>query len=164
MSDLPPPQWWTEVVLLWPLPSAYQRITSPFGLRTHPVTGKSSMHTGIDIACPQGTPVWAPCDGVVANVWVDERTGGGLSMTLVTADGRLRFGFAHLSETRAAKGDCVERGQVIALSGGEPGTEGAGRSTGPHLHLTIRSLMSGALLDPETLVWVMESEKPEDLP
>ena len=85
---------------LWPLPPEFSRVTSPFGPRRHPVTGETgTFHGGIDIACPHGTEVRAPCDGVVANVWVDERTGGGLSVTIVDDAGNLRFGFAHLWAT-----------------------------------------------------------------
>ena len=140
----------------WPLPERWHHISSPFGQRVHPVTGRVAMHSGIDITCPQGTEVWAPCAGVVANVWEDKHFGGGLSLTLLCEEGALRFGFAHLSEVRVAKGDRVERWQVVALSGGEPGTEGAGRSTGPHLHMTVRSMRTRKLIDPEHLCWLME--------
>lgn len=142
----------------WPLPERWHRVSSPFGQRIHPVTGRVSMHSGIDISCPQGTEVWAPCAGVIANVWTDARNGGGLSLTILCEEGALRFGFAHLSEVRVAKGDRVERWQVVALSGGEPGTEGAGRSTGPHLHMTVRAMRTRKLIDPEQLNWVMEDE------
>ena len=144
----------------WPLPEDFRRITSPFGFRRHPVTCVlDQFHSGIDIACPQGTEVRAPCAGVIASVWQDEKSGGGLSLTILGEEGALRFGFAHLSEVRVAKGDQVERGQVVALSGGTPGTEGAGRSTGPHLHVTVRAMRSGKLLDPEELNWwYMERE------
>ncbi len=138
---------------VWPLPEKWHRVSSPFGQRVHPVTGKTSMHSGIDIACPQGTEVRAPCAGVIASVWQDEKSGGGLSLTILGEEGALRFGFAHLSEVRVAKGDQVERGQVVALSGGTPGTEGAGRSTGPHLHVTVRAMKTGKLIDPEELNW-----------
>ena len=146
--------------LLWPLPVEYRSIASPFGQRIHPVTGRVAMHSGIDIACPQGTPVRAPCDGAVASVWTDVTHGGGLSMTITDADspGLLRHGFAHLSQVLVAKGEIVERGQVVALSGGEPGTEGAGRSTGPHLHMTVRDMRTRQLIDPEQLDWAMEAE------
>lgn len=138
---------------VWPLPEKWHRVSSPFGQRVNPVTGKTSMHSGIDIACPQGTEVRAPCAGVIASVWQDEKSGGGLSLTILGEEGALRFGFAHLSEVRVAKGDQVERGQVVALSGGTPGTEGAGRSTGPHLHVTVRAMKTGKLIDPEELNW-----------
>lgn len=143
---------------VWPLPEKWHRVSSPFGQRVHPVTGKTSMHSGIDIACPQGTKVWAPCAGEVVNVWEDKRFGGGLSLTILGEEGALRFGFAHLSQVLVAKGEIVERGQVVALSGGEPGTEGAGRSTGPHLHLTVRDMVSRKLVDPQRLLWDMEGE------
>ena len=136
--------------LCWPLPGAFQEITSPFGLRVHPVTLRECRHSGVDIACPSGTLIRAPADGRVLAIWLDERHGGGLSMTL-QCGGELRFGFAHLLGARASRGAAVCRGDIIALSGGVPGQPGAGRSTGPHLHLCCRQ--RGLHVDPLGLDW-----------
>ncbi len=113
------------------------KITSPFGLRKHPITGRDSFHNGIDIACKVGTPVVAPDYGMVTEVWSHEQ--GGLCLAIENLDG-VRFGFAHLSKRLVKKDQPVLKGQVIALSGN------TGRSTGPHLHFTVKKL--GVWVDP----------------
>ena len=133
----------------WPVAGCV-RVTSPFGPRVHPVTGAQSHHSGVDIACPEGTPVTAPASGVVLATWIDERFGGGLSLTIEC--GTMRYGFAHLSQVLVARGQQVGRGELIARSGGTPGTREAGRSTGPHLHLTVR--FKCVLTDPLTVRWI----------
>lgn len=134
----------------WPLPGDCVRVTSPYGPRAHPVTGAVGHHSGIDIACPEGTAIVAPAEGVVLATWIDERFGGGLSLTI--GCGSMRYGFAHLSQVLVARGQQVGRGELIARSGGTPGTREAGRSTGPHLHLTVRHC--GELRDPMTVRWI----------
>lgn len=123
--------------LLWPV-EGHTRITSPFGERVHPITGERGHHNGIDIACPEGTPLRSPFPGIVRAVWIDERFGGGLSLSVESESGVLRLGFAHLSNTIVARGMRVDRGELIAYTGGTPGTRHAGSSTGPHLHMTLR--------------------------
>lgn len=134
----------------WPLPGDCVRVTSPYGPRAHPVTGAVGHHSGIDIACPEGTAIVAPAEGVVLATWIDERFGGGLSLTI--GCGSMRYGFAHLSQVLVARGQQVGRGELIARSGGTPGTREAGRSTGPHLHLTVR--FKCVLMDPLTVRWI----------
>lgn len=130
---------------LWPVDLKH-RISSGYGKRVHPVTCAVSFHSGIDIACPQGSDVVSPCDGFVVAAWIDKQYGGGRSVIIESKDKRVRFGFAHLSSVSVENGASVRRGQVIALSGGARGTDGAGSSTGPHLHMTVR--MNGARVDP----------------
>ncbi len=113
------------------------KITSPFGLRKHPITGRESFHNGIDIACKVGTPVVAPDYGIITEVWSHER--GGLCLAMEGTD-EVRYGFAHLSKRLVKKGQPVLEGQVIALSGN------TGQSTGPHLHFTVKKL--GIWVDP----------------
>ena len=137
----------------WPLPQEFSRTSSPFGTRRHPVTHKKQKHSGIDVSCPQGTEIHAPCDGTIRSVWRDEGFGGGLSVTIEADGNPIRIGFAHLSEVFVRRGNVVVRGAFIARSGGTPGTPGAGRSTGPHLHITVRDIASGKLLDPDKLTW-----------
>ncbi len=134
----------------WPLPGDCVRVSSPYGPRAHPVTGAQSHHSGVDIACPEGTPVTAPASGVVLATWIDERFGGGLSLTIEC--GTMRYGFAHLSEVLVVRGQRVARGEMIARTGGTPGTREAGRSTGPHLHLTVRR--GGMHVDPLIVRWI----------
>lgn len=124
------------------------RITSTFGMRKHPVSGKTSFHNGIDIACKVGTPVMAPEDGVIQDIWED--VNGGKSMSLVSDNG-IRFGFAHLSKFISKKPDRVWQGQTIALSGD------SGKTTGPHLHLTVKK--DGNYIDPLEYFEISEKER-----
>lgn len=114
------------------------RITSKYGNRTHPVTGATSFHNGIDIAVPVGTPVYAPASGIVKTVYSNST--GGIQM-IVDHDNGFRTGYAHLSETIARPGQRVKQGEIIAKTGN------TGASTGPHLHLTLRK--NGTLVNPE---------------
>lgn len=122
--------------MLWPCDS--RSISCPFGPRTAPTAGASTDHNGIDIATPQGSPVYAVEDGTVSASWLDETYGGGNSIRIAHADG-LSSHYCHLSKRLVAKGETVTAGQPIALSGGSPGTEGAGVSTGPHLHFALKN-------------------------
>lgn len=105
------------------------RITSGFGLRRNPVTGRIEFHLGVDIANKWGTPVRAPADGkVVKSGWC-----GLMGKCIVIKhnnDFLTRYG--HLAKLLVRKGDFVERGQIIGMIGN------TGRSTGPHLHYTIK--------------------------
>ncbi|HLN52748.1 MAG TPA: M23 family metallopeptidase [Lentimicrobium sp.] len=113
------------------------RIIRRFGTQRHPITGKTAFHNGVDIACPVGTTIIAPEDGLVLDVWEDQK--GGLSLSIISYD-CTRFGFAHLSKQLVRKGEELETGQPIALSGN------TGLSTGPHLHLTVKKY--GVFVDP----------------
>ncbi len=113
-------------------------ITSPFGNRTHPFTGAVSFHNGLDIAAPVGTPVYAPASGKVTQLW--DHASGGLCLAFVSPDGT-RFGFAHLDSWAVKVGDQVQAGDIIARSGN------TGRSTGPHLHFTMK--INNAWVDPQ---------------
>jgi murein DD-endopeptidase MepM/ murein hydrolase activator NlpD len=104
------------------------KITSNFGYRVHPITKENLFHNGIDISCHLSTPVLAPDDGIIIEQW--EHPTGGISLAMVK--GNVRFGFAHLSGYSCNLGDRVKKGEVIAYSGN------TGRSTGPHLHFTMK--------------------------
>ena len=112
-------------------------ISSNFGYRVSPFTGRRELHKGLDIATRSGTPIIAPADGVVTfsgkkwligNVIVLDHGYG-----IVT-----RYG--HSEKLLKEKGDRVKRGDVIALVGN------TGRSTGPHLHYEVR--LNGVPVDP----------------
>lgn len=107
------------------------RITSPFGRRTSPTTGASTNHNGIDIATPMRTPILAPADGTIGYVVRNEA--GGLQVAIDIKDFDLRVGFAHLDESVVRNGQVVHKGDTIAYTGN------SGRSTGPHLHLTVKN-------------------------
>ncbi len=119
--------------LVWPISS--RRLTAGFYDREYEATF-GLPHTGIDIATPQGTPIRAPADGVVTKI----RDGGarGLSYMVITHANGLATAYLHLSGFAASTGAYVVQGQVIAYSGGTPGTPGAGYlTTGPHLHFEV---------------------------
>ena len=116
-------------------------ITSRFGHRIHPVTGKHHHHNGVDVALVVGTPLLSPFDGRVSRISHSKH--GGLSLT-VSHPGNRSTTYRHLSNTLAREGDLVRAGQVIAESGD------TGRVTGPHLHLEARH--DGHTIDPEKLV------------
>ncbi len=104
-------------------------VTSDFGERLDPYTADRAMHRGLDIANAQGTPVFAPSDGVV----IFAGTEGGYGNVLVLDHGygvRTRYG--HLSKILVRLGDRVKRGEPVAAIGN------TGRSTGPHLHYEVR--------------------------
>ena len=116
-------------------------ITSKFGHRVHPVTGKHHHHNGVDVALPVGTPLLSPFDGRITKVTHSGH--GGLSLT-VSHPGNRSTTYRHLSNTLAREGDLVRAGQVVAKSGE------SGRVTGPHLHLEARH--DGHTIDPEKLI------------
>ena len=104
-------------------------ITSGFGYRKSPFTGKKEFHKGLDIANRKGTEVVATADGVVS--FVGQQGNFGNLMVIDHGHG-LSTRYAHLSKTLIKRGDNVTRGQTIAQMGN------TGRSTGPHLHYEVR--------------------------
>lgn len=119
------------------------RLTSFFGTRRHPVTGKVSKHGGIDIAVKTGTWVGAAADGVVIVASTDVGHYG----TAVFIDHQNGYitHYGHLSKINVRVGQKVRAGQLIAKSGS------TGRSTGPHLHFTIKK--NGVNVDPLKFLW-----------
>lgn len=128
------------------------RVSSPYGQRTHPVTGqKSSFHGGTDIAVPVRTPVRAPWDGVVKSYYLDQTYGGGQTM-IVKHDNGYQTGYCHLSgkPDGIEVGSQVQAGDIICYSGGDPANQPmSGSSTGPHLHISLRNRL-GQRIDPQT--------------
>ena len=104
-------------------------VTSPFGWRADPFTGKAQFHAGTDVRMAYGHEVQAVAQGRVQSV--TERQGYGLTVVIDHGNG-LETRYAHLSGADVREGDIVEAGQVVARSGN------SGRSTGPHLHLEAR--------------------------
>ena len=103
-------------------------LTSRYGPRISPFTGRRQMHAGIDIATPHGTPIVAPARGQVA--FAGSRGPLGRSVVLDHGFG-VKTTYGHTSEILVNAGDTVERGQAIAKVGN------SGRSTGPHLHYSV---------------------------
>lgn len=112
--------------LIYPVPG---RVTSRFGYRVHPITKVYKLHTGIDIACPTGTPVKAAADGVVIIAkWM---TAYGYGVVLDHGGG-VQTLYGHNSKLCVSVGQSVKQGEVIAKSGS------TGYSTGPHCHFEKR--------------------------
>ncbi|WP_394145815.1 peptidoglycan DD-metalloendopeptidase family protein [Vibrio atypicus] len=129
-------------------PMQYQRISSSYGRRTNPITGKRHTHTGIDLTCKRGEEIYAPADGVIETVRPSSK-GYGNYLTV-----RHSFGFmssyAHLSRFKVRSGQFVSKGDLIATCGN------SGNSTGPHLHYEVRFL--GRPLNPQyTMDWSPEN-------
>lgn len=122
-----------------PLPGA--GITSLFGGRINPVTGRWAPHSGIDLAAAQGRPVAVAGSGVVTRAgWMGNY---GL-IVIVDHGGGIETRYAHLSALAVTAGSQVGQGQVIGYVGS------TGRSTGPHLHYEVRR--GGRAVDPAS-VW-----------
>jgi hypothetical protein len=125
------------------------KITSPYGMRKHPTTGKMAMHTGTDIGGKPSGFIWkSPYDGVVTHVGT--HSGRGLTVvTSIAGTTELQL-FQHLNKALVKKGDTIKQGTPI----GENGT--TGNVTGPHLHYSIRKDNGTSLGtdwgDPETFI------------
>lgn len=124
-------------------------IASPYGWRIHPISKRKQFHNGVDIAIPEGTPLYCPLpEARIEWNWHDA---GGLQCILFGKfDGlRIRVGFAHCSWVEKEK-KFVNKGELVAKSGN------TGRSTGAHLHLTIAtwSRDGWVYMNPEeVLIW-----------
>lgn len=112
-------------------------ITSRFGWRTNPFTGKREFHKGLDIAGPLGTAIMAPARGKVISTGRDGSYG--LSVKVDHGSGLITR-YAHLHKSLVKVGQIVNRGDVIASLGN------SGRSTGPHLHYEVQ--IGGMPVDP----------------
>ena len=109
---------------LWPIASSH-RVTSPFGWRTHPITGRRNLHGGIDIAAPNGTPIMASKAGVVVISQYGSSYG---NYVVISHPDGTRTLYAHMSQRNVSAGDTVRQGQTVGLVGS------TGSSTGNHLH------------------------------
>ena len=116
-----------------------------------PASAGRPDHWGTDFGVAQGTPLRATADGTITRHNNDGL--GAYVLDIITDDGLLiRNG--HLSRMDVNTGQRVTAGQIIGLTGGQPGTPGAGYSTGPHLHWELRrdrAWSAGAWIDPRTL-------------
>lgn len=124
-------------------PTAGGVITSNYGVRKDPNTGKTKMHKGIDYGVPENTPVHATADGTVT--FSGQGSGYGNYIVIKHADGSTTL-YAHLNRRNVRVGQRVKKGETIGLSGGRKGAPGAGNSTGPHLHYELRK--GGAAVNP----------------
>ena len=108
-------------------------------------------HLGTDFGIPQGTP--CPATSVATVAWTGDDGLGAWCIDIVRDDGLVQR-FGHLSRIDVSAGQVVVPGQIIGLTGGTPGTPGAGTSTGPHLHWEVRwdrLWNGGSWVDPREL-------------
>ncbi len=106
------------------------RLSSPFGMRKHPIDGFNKMHKGTDFAAPMGTPIMASGDGVVKKAgWC----GGGGNCIVIRHNSTYQTVYAHMSKFASGirSGIRVRQGQTIGFVGS------TGKSTGPHLHYEV---------------------------
>lgn len=113
----------------WVTPVSGWTLTSPFGMRLHPVLGYYRMHNGIDMACAQGTPIYATRAGVVT-VASYQAGGAGNYVSINHLDGFASI-YMHMTHYVVSAGQTVSQGQLIGYVGS------TGISTGPHLHFGI---------------------------
>jgi murein DD-endopeptidase MepM/ murein hydrolase activator NlpD len=113
-------------------------ITSRFGYRIHPVTGKRAFHSGVDYRGAVGTPVYAVADGVVIQSSFGNDNGNFIA---IKHSDNSQSWYLHLSQRGVGNGQRVKGRQVIGKVGN------TGRSSGPHLHLAIKQ-PNGNLMDP----------------
>lgn len=126
----------TAFGLAWPVQES-AKLTSPFGVRVHPILGQRKMHTGVDLSVPTGTPVKVVAAGMVRRASEDAVNG----RVLVIDHGRgVTTAYCHNSELLVTPGTLVQSGQLIARSGS------TGRATGPHLHYQVE--LGGDPVDP----------------
>jgi murein DD-endopeptidase MepM/ murein hydrolase activator NlpD len=121
-------------------------ISSYFGKRTDPFTGKAANHTGIDFAGKSGAEIVAVADGVVT--WSADRYGYGIMVEINHGNGYATR-YAHNSENLVSVGDEVKKGQIVSLMGE------TGRATGPNLHFEV--LHNGSRVNP--VKFIRESSK-----
>ena len=106
------------------------RLSSPFGMRKHPIDGFNKMHRGTDFAAPMGTPIMASGSGTIKKAgWC----GGGGNCVVIRHNSTYQTIYAHMSKFAKGikKGVRVKQGQIIGYVGS------TGKSTGPHLHYEV---------------------------
>ena len=121
----------------WPVPG-YTRITSKYGMRTHPITGIYKLHTGVDIGAPMGANFVAANDGIVVKAGYNGAYG---NMVIIDHGGGVQTLYAHGSEILVKVGDVVKKGETAVLKVGS-----TGYSTGAHAHFEVR--INGETTDP----------------
>jgi murein DD-endopeptidase MepM/ murein hydrolase activator NlpD len=117
------------------------RISSPYGFRTHPLTGKYSFHDGVDIVNDIGTPIKAAGAGVVT---FNGRSGSYGNVLIISHGYGYKTIYAHTRENFVSVGDEVKKGEIIAEIGM------TGTTTGPHLHFEIHK--DGELINPKAII------------
>jgi len=123
---------------IWPVKGW---LTSTFGYRSSPFTGRRELHKGLDIATRSGTPVIAPADGLVVFAG---REGGFGNMIIIDHGYGITTRYGHCSSLEAKLGQKIKRGDVVARVGN------TGRSTGPHVHYEVA--VNGVSVNPSRYI------------
>lgn len=118
-------------------------VTSPYGLRTDPFTKKKARHNGLDLKAHY-EPAYAMMYGEVIRVGKDKRSG----LFVTIRHGDFTISYCHLSKIAVTKGSHVRPGTILALTGN------TGRSSGPHLHLTLKK--DGKTINPAILLNIIK--------
>lgn len=134
--------------MAWPVPG-YTRITSNYGMRTHPITGIYKLHTGVDLGAPMGANFVAANDGVVTKAGYNGAYG---NMVIIDHGGGISTLYAHGSEILVTVGQTVKKGDVILKVGS------TGYSTGAHAHFEVR--VNGQVVNP--LPYITTNTKVEE--
>lgn len=116
-------------------------ISSPFGKRSSPFTGRKEFHKGLDIANHKGTSILATANGVI--IFAGQKRNMGNVLVIDHGHGIITR-YAHLDEMLKKRGDKVKRGDIIGHMGS------TGRSTGPHLHYEVR--LNGVPVNPQKYI------------
>ncbi len=120
----------------WPAPS-YTRISDEYGYRIHPILGTQQFHNGVDMAAPSGSPILAAYDGEVIAASYSPTMG---NYIMIDHGDSLITIYMHASSVSVSEGQMVARGEQIGCVGS------TGRSTGPHLHFSVR--LNGSYVSP----------------
>ena len=140
LAQVGQPDWTpSSVVTVDPLPGA--PMSSPFGIRFHPVLHYQRLHTGQDFGAPTGTPIRAAADG---RVLIASVRGGYGNTTVIDHGHSLSTLYGHQSQFLVEEGQQVKAGEVIGRVGS------TGMSTGPHLHFETR--VRGVPVDPANFI------------
>ena len=127
----------------WVTPVSGYTLTSPFGMRKHPVLGVNRMHNGIDMACAQGTPIYATRAGKVTTASY-QAGGAGYYVSINHLDGFSSI-YMHMTHFVVSAGQSVSQGQLIGYVGS------TGISTGPHLHFGVS--YAGSYVNPLAYIY-----------
>lgn len=122
-------------------PLSRMKITSRFGIRRHPVSGRVKGHTGVDLSAPVGTPIRAAASGVVTRASYYSGYGRYIK---ISHTGAINTAYGHLSKIIVRSGQHVSQGQIIGYTGN------TGITTGPHLHYEV--IKNGSFVNPLSFV------------
>lgn len=127
--------------ITYPLKSI--KVTSPYGYRRDPITGKQSWHNGLDLRA-KNEPAYSMMEGIVEKIGYDSRSGNYVTLK----HGNYHVSYCHLSSVIVGKGERVFSGTIVGVTGN------TGRSTGSHLHLTCKK--DGKSFNPTILLNLIE--------